>query len=87
MMFHENQGSAEVESTETVDRRRRISMVLLGLFTAVYAVFIFLCAFSYSSFSKLLLWDVPAPVWYGLGLIILAIGIAGIYGRLTRIVR
>jgi hypothetical protein len=28
---------------------------------------------------------VPAPVWYGLGLIFLALGIAGLYGHLTRL--
>ena len=83
-MFHENTASTEEESLATQSSRRRWSMGLLLFFTTVYAGFIFLCVFAYQSFSQLTWRGVPAPVWYGLGIILLALAIAGIYGRVTR---
>jgi len=84
-MLHENQSSAEVESNDVLVARRRWSMALLVFFSVIYAGFIGLCAFAYQWFSTITWMGVPAPVWYGLGLIFLALGIAGLYGHLTRL--
>ncbi|MCU0716392.1 MAG: PQQ-binding-like beta-propeller repeat protein, partial [Pirellula sp.] len=84
-MFHENQSHTETESIQVAQSRRRWSMLLLAIFTTLYGGFIGLCAFAYQWFSQILWMGVPAPVWYGLGLIFLALAIAGLYGHLTRL--
>ena len=84
-MMHENKGSLETETAEQLRSRQRLSLWLLAFFTAVYAVFIGLCAFAYNLVSRNEIAGVPVVVWYGLGLILLAIAIAGLYGRLTRV--
>lgn len=83
-MLHENSSAEEVESQATSLSRRRWSIGLLAIFTTVYAGFIGLCAFAYQWFSSITWVGIPAPVWYGLGLIFLALAIAGLYGHLTR---
>lgn len=83
-MLHENHLENEIESAEQSATRKKWSMILLAIFSSIYAGFICLCAFSYQWFSNLALMGVPAPVWYGLALILLALGIAGVYGTLTR---
>lgn len=84
-MMHENKASVETESSEQLRSRQRLSLWLLAFFTTVYAVFIALCAFAYDLISSNEIAGVPIVVWYGLGLILLAIAIAGLYGRLTRV--
>lgn len=84
-MMHENNSSLETETNEQLRSRQRLSLWLLAFFTVVYAVFIGLCAFSYNLVSSNEIAGVPVVVWYGLGLILLAIAIAGLYGRLTRV--
>lgn len=84
-MIHENQSSLENETEAQLRSRQRLSLWLLGIFTTVYAVFIGLCAFAYNLVSSNEIAGVPVVVWYGLGLILLAIAIAGLYGRLTRV--
>ncbi len=83
-MLHENQSNPESESQLVADARRRWSTALLVLFTVVYAGFIALCAFAYQWFAASTWLGVPSPVWYGLGIIFLALAIAGIYGHVTR---
>ena len=83
-MLHENSSATETESEATSSARRRWSFLLLGIFTSIYAGFIGVCAFAYQWFSTLTYRGIPAPVWYGLGLIFLALAIAGLYGHLTR---
>jgi uncharacterized membrane protein (DUF485 family) len=82
MLHSENQ--VETESGKTIARRERIGLILLTLFSIVYFGFIGLCAFANTWFASLSLWDVPVTVWYGFGLIVLAMVIAGVYGRLSR---
>jgi len=84
MLHSENQ--VEEESAVTIAGRERIGLILLSLFSAVYFGFIFLCAFANAWFASVTFLDVPATVWYGFGLIILALVIAGVYGRLSRAV-
>jgi uncharacterized membrane protein (DUF485 family) len=83
-MMHENKSSVETETEEQLRTRQRLSLWLLAFFTTVYAIFIGLCAFAYNLVSSNEIAGVPVVVWYGLGLILLAIALAGLYGRLTR---
>ena len=82
MLHSENR--IEEESTKTIASRERIGLILLAIFSSVYFGFIFLCAFANAWFASLTFWEVPATVWYGFGLIALALVIAGVYGRLSR---
>lgn len=81
MLHSENQ--VEEESAKTIASRERVGLVLLTIFSSVYFLFIFLCAFANSWFASAMYQGVPATVWYGFGLIALALCIAGIYGRLS----
>ncbi len=82
MLHSENR--IDEESAKTIAGRERIGLILLAIFSSVYFGFIFLCAFANSWFASLSFWEVPATVWYGFGLIALALVIAGVYGRLSR---
>ena len=82
MLHSENR--VEDESSKTIASRERIGLILLAIFSFVYFVFIFLCAFANAWFAAVTFLEVPATVWYGFGLIALALVIAGVYGRLSR---
>jgi len=81
MLHAKNQ--VEEESAITIAKRERVGLVLLAIFSSVYFLFIFLCAFANSWFASLTFLGVQATVWYGFGLIALALCIAGIYGRFS----
>ncbi len=83
-MLH-SENKVENESANTIASRARVGLVLLMVFSIVYFGFIFLCAFANAWFASLQFWGVPVTVWYGFGLIALAMVIAGVYGRLSRI--
>ena len=82
--MHHSKNRVDEESDNTIARRERMGMVLLAIFSSVYFGFIFLCAFANAWFASITFWGVPATVWYGVGLIALALVIAGVYGRLSR---
>lgn len=82
MLHSENQ--VDEESGDAIARRERLGLLLLAIFSTVYFGFILLCAFANAWFSSITFWGVPATVWYGFGLIALALVIAGVYGRLSR---
>ena len=82
MLHSENR--VDDESSKTIASRERVGLILLAIFSFVYFVFIFLCAFANAWFAAVSFWEVPATVWYGFGLIALALIIAGVYGRLSR---
>jgi uncharacterized membrane protein (DUF485 family) len=82
-MLH-SQNQIESESEAEIRRRKRMGLVLLAIFSIVYFGFIGLCAFANAWFASASFWGVPATVWYGFGLIALALVIAGLYGRLSR---
>ena len=84
MLHSENQ--VEEESAGTIASRARVGLILLTVFSLIYFGFIFLCAFANSWFAAIEFWGVPATVWYGFGLIALALVIAGVYGHLSRTV-
>lgn len=83
LMLH-SENRVEEESAATISRRERIGLILLAFFSTVYFGFIFLCAFANDWFASVTFLEVPATVWYGFGLIALALVIAGVYGRLSR---
>jgi uncharacterized membrane protein (DUF485 family) len=82
VLHSENQ--VERESDAEIARRQRAGLILLAVFSVIYFGFIGLCAFANTWFSNLLWMGVPVPVWYGASLIVLALAIAGIYGRFSR---
>ncbi len=82
MLHSENR--IEEESAKTIAGRERMGLTLLAIFSTVYFGFIFFCAFANAWFASLTFWEVPVTVWYGFGLIALALVIAGVYGRLSR---
>ena len=82
--MHHSQNQVDDESDTSIAIRERMGMVLLAIFSTVYFGFIFLCAFANAWFASVTFWGVPATVWYGVGLIALALVIAGVYGRLSR---
>jgi uncharacterized membrane protein (DUF485 family) len=82
--MHHSENKVEVEAAGDIARRRRIGLILLALFSSVYFGFIGLCAFANAWFADLEWQGMPATVWYGFGLIALALLIAVIYGRWSR---
>lgn len=76
--------SIETESDSVIQRRTRIGLRLLSIYGVIYGLFIGLCAFASSSMAKWFLWGVPLSIWYGLLLMIGAIVMALLYGRLCR---
>jgi uncharacterized membrane protein (DUF485 family) len=82
MLHSENQ--VDIEAKSDISRRERMGLALLLLFSIVYFGFIGLCAFANAWFASISLIGVPATVWYGFGLIALALVIAGLYGRWSR---
>ncbi|MEQ1827890.1 MAG: DUF485 domain-containing protein [Pirellula sp.] len=82
--MHHSENRVETESIAGIAHRKRIGLILLAFFSSVYFGFIGLCAFANEWFSSLGWLGVPATVWYGFGLIVLALVIAGVYGRWSR---
>lgn len=76
--------SVETEDSATIDRRTRIGLVLLAIYGAAYAVFIGLCAFASKALASWSPWGVPVSIWYGMGLMLGAMLMALLYGRLCR---
>ncbi len=84
--MHHSENQVEVEAVHEVERRTRIGVRMLLGFAAIYFAFIALCAFANQWFAAVSLAGVPGPVVYGMGLILLALIVAGVYGRLCRTV-
>jgi uncharacterized membrane protein (DUF485 family) len=82
-MLH-SENKVDTESSSEIARRERIGLILLAFFSSIYFGFIALCAFANAWFASLTLLGVPATVWYGFSLILLALVIAGLYGRWSR---
>jgi len=82
--MHYSKNQVEVESGSEIQRRQSIGLKLLAVFSTVYFGFIGLCVFANTWFASLRFVGVPATVWYGVGLIGLALVIAGIYGHYCR---
>lgn len=81
-MHHRN--TVEVEDVAVVRRRTRIGLILLAIYGTAYAIFIGLCAFGTTILSSWSPWGVPIAIWYGMGLMLGAMLMALLYGRLCR---
>jgi uncharacterized membrane protein (DUF485 family) len=81
-MHHLN--SVEVEDEATINRRTRIGLFLLAIYGTAYALFIGLCAFASQLMADWSPWGVPISIWYGMGLMLGAMLMALLYGRLCR---
>ncbi len=76
--------SVEIEDEAVIARRTRIGLVLLAIYGTAYAVFIGLCAFASKAMANWSPWGIPISIWYGMGLMVGAMLIALLYGRLCR---
>jgi uncharacterized membrane protein (DUF485 family) len=83
--MHHSKNEVETESEADIDRRKRIGLMLLAVFSVVYFGFIALCTFANRWFASVEYQGVPATVWYGFGLMALALVIAFVYGRWSRV--
>ncbi|MDZ4850905.1 MAG: DUF485 domain-containing protein [Pirellulaceae bacterium] len=81
-MHHQNK--VESESEATIARRTRIGLILLAVYGLAYSVFIGLCAFASKSMADFSPWGIPFAIWYGMGLMVGAILMALLYGRLCQ---
>lgn len=82
-MHHQN--TVENEDESVIARRSKIGLILLSIYGAVYVVFIGLCAFASKTLADWSPWGIPAAIWYGMGLMVGAMLMAVLYGRLCRI--
>jgi uncharacterized membrane protein (DUF485 family) len=82
--MHHPANQVEFEDPNEVKRRQRWGIILLSLFSAAYAGFIVLCTFAYDWTAATTLFDIPLSIAYGIGLILLALAISIVYGRLSR---
>jgi uncharacterized membrane protein (DUF485 family) len=82
--MHHSANSVEHESVSVIQRRQRIGLILLSLFSIAYGGFIVLCAFAYQWISQTRVSGIPLTVAYGVGLVFFSLAIAMIYGLLCR---
>lgn len=82
--MHHSANVTEVESETVIRRQQRIGISLLLLFSAAYGGFIGLCTFAHRWFSETEFQGIPWTVLYGVGLVLLSLLIAMLYGWLSR---
>jgi len=82
--MHHPANSNEVESESAVRSRQKFGIALLSLFSLAYAGFIGLCIFANQWISQTLWHGIPLTVVYGVGLILLSIVVAMLYGWISR---
>ncbi|MCU0708646.1 MAG: DUF485 domain-containing protein [Pirellula sp.] len=82
--MHTSANQVDEESDEVIQRRQRIGLRLLLFFTLAYAGFIGLCTFAYTWISETRLSGIPLTVACGVGLILLSIAVAMVYGVWNR---
>lgn len=82
--MHTSANQVDDEPQAVIQRRQRIGLILLALFTLAYAGFIGVCTFAYTWISQTRISGIPLTVVYGVGLILLSIAVAVIYGAWNR---
>ena len=82
--MHHSANTTDHEDDHVIARRQRIGVTLLILFTLAYAGFIGLCTFAYDWITQSKIAGIPLTVAYGVGLILLSLIVAMIYGFLSR---
>ncbi len=76
--------TVEDEDSDVIARRTAIGLRLLAVYGSCYAAFILICAFFV---NQLATWEwlaIPMSIWFGMGLMLGAIILAFLYGRLCR---
>ena len=82
--MHHPANTTEHEEIHVIAKRQRIGVILLLFFTLAYASFIGLCTFAYEWITQTKIAGIPLTVAYGVGLILLSLVIAILYGLLSR---
>ena len=82
--MHHPANTTEHEEIHVIAKRQRIGVILLLFFTLAYASFIGLCTFAYEWITQTKTAGIPLTVAYGVGLILLSLVIAMLYGLLSR---
>jgi uncharacterized membrane protein (DUF485 family) len=82
--MHHAANEVEHEPESVIQRRQRIGLLLLAIFSIAYCGFIGLCTFAYTWISETLVAGIPLTVAYGVGLIAMSIAVAMIYGFVNR---
>ena len=82
--MHHPANTTEHEEIHVIAKRQRIGVILLLFFTLAYASFIGLCTFAYEWITQTKIAGIPLTVAYGVGLILLSLVIAMLYGLLSR---
>ena len=73
----------EDHNTDIHERNARYGLILFILYLVLYGGFVGLCAFSYQTMGQMF-WGINLALWYGFGLIVAALVLAGIYMQLCR---
>jgi len=76
--------AVEKEDVQDIARRRTIGLWLLAAYGFFYAAFILICAFFVKQLEKWEWLEISASIWFGMGLMVGAIVLAFLYGRLCR---
>ncbi|MCE2798815.1 MAG: DUF485 domain-containing protein [Planctomycetaceae bacterium] len=82
--MHHSANITEHEQDHVIARRQRIGVTLMILFTIAYASFIGLCTFAYDWITQTKVAGIPLTIAYGVGLIVLSLFVALLYGILSR---
>jgi uncharacterized membrane protein (DUF485 family) len=82
--MHNGVNQVDHEPESAVQRRQRIGLKLLTIFTIAYGGFIGLCTFAYTWISETRIAGISLTVAYGVGLIGMSIAVACIYGFMNR---
>jgi uncharacterized membrane protein (DUF485 family) len=82
--MHHSANTTEHEQDHVIARRQRIGVTLMILFTIAYASFIGLCTFAYDWITQTKVAGIPLTIAYGVGLIVLSLFVALLYGILSR---
>lgn len=82
--MHTGVNQVDHEPESVIQRRQRVGLILLTLFTIAYGGFIGLCTFAYTWISETRIAGIPLTVAYGFGLIAMSIAVACVYGFMNR---
>lgn len=83
-MDHGPSEHVETQSAETSARNARVGMGLFLVYLLFYTGFVVVNAFSPQTMDVILAAGVNLAIWYGFGLIVAALVLAGLYGWLCR---
>ncbi len=84
LFMHHSANSVEVEDGNLIQKRQRLGLILLAIFSLAYAGFIAVCTFAYDWTANTDIYGVPVSIAYGMSLNFLALIVAVVYGRLSR---